>query len=190
MKIGVNIAELQRRVAFYDDEPAYKEIFFTYYPRLVRFASSFLSSRESAEEIVSDVFMKMWEKRKTLDSIENLRLYLYICTKNSALNYLAKNNKHSVVGIDDLTVELSSESINPEQLMITAEMMKRINQAINSLPPRCKLIFKLVKEDGLRYKEISALLHISVKTVDNQLAIALRKISMAVSVNMMANVQN
>ena len=181
MRTAENIVELQRRIALYDDEPAYKEVFFTYYSPLLRFAQTFIDDMQRSEEIVSDVMMKIWEKRKDLPSITNLRVYLYISTKNTALNYLAKQKKVEMVSIEHLNIDFASNDLNPEQLMITAELIRRINTAINSLPPRCKLVFKLVKEDGLPYKEVAAILDISIKTIDNQLAIALRKISDAIS---------
>ena len=184
MRIAENIVELQRRIALYDDEPAYKEIFFTYYTPLLRFAQTFVDDRQSAEEIVSDVMMKIWEKRKGLPSISNLRVYLYISTKNTALNYLAKQKKVEIVSIEYLNLDFPSNTLNPEQLMISAEMMRRINNAINSLPPRCKLVFKLVKEDGLPYKEVADILDISIKTIDSQLAIAMRKISEAINLQL------
>src|SRR5688500_13706056 len=184
MRIAENIVELQRRIALYDDEPAYKEIFFTYYTPLLRFAQTFVDDRQSAEEIVSDVMMKIWEKRKGLPSISNLRVYLYISTKNTALNYLAKQKKVEIVSIEYLNLDFPSNTLNPEQLMISAEMMRRINNAINSLPPRCKLVFKLVKEDGLPYKEVADILDISIKTIDSHLAIALRKISEAINLQL------
>lgn len=187
MTIGENTAELQRRVSLYDDEPAYKEIFFTFYNGLVRFAHSFVSERESAEEIVSDVMMKLWESRKTLDSIQNLRVYLYVSTRNSSLNFL-KKRKLPVVGLDNMTFDFPAYTLNPEELMITAEMVKRINQAVNSLPPRCKLVFQLVKEDRLPYREVAEILNISIKTIDNQLAIALRKISEAINLQLRTKV--
>lgn len=184
MRIAVNIVELQRRVALYDDEPAYKVIFFTYYNPLLRFANSFTNDRQCAEEVVSDVMMKVWEKRKTLTAIINLRVYLYISTRNTALNYLSKQRKAEVLSLENLNIDFPSTAPNPEELMITAEMMRRINQAVNSLPPRCKLVFTLVKEDGLPYKEVADILNISIKTIDNQLAIALRKISEAINLQL------
>ena len=63
--------------------------------------------------------------------------------------------------------------------MITAEMMDRMHQAIESLPPRCKMIFKLIREDGLKYKEVGDILNISVNTIDAQMAIAVKKICTA-----------
>jgi RNA polymerase sigma-70 factor (ECF subfamily) len=64
--------------------------------------------------------------------------------------------------------------------MLTAEMMNRVQKAINDLPPRCQLIFKLIKEDGLKYREVAELLQLSIKTIENQMAIALRKIGLAI----------
>lgn len=179
-----NIVELQRRIALYEDEPAYKEIFFLYYTPLIKFAETFVHDRQSAEEIVSDVMMKIWEKRKDIQSISNLRVYLYVSTKNASLNFLAKQKKVEILSIEHLNLDFQSADLNPEQLMITAEMVRRINNAVNQLPPRCKLVFKLVKEDGLPYKEVADILDISIKTIDNQLAIALRKISEAINVQL------
>jgi RNA polymerase sigma-70 factor (ECF subfamily) len=184
MRIAEHIAELQRRIALYDDEPAYREIFFTYYSSLLRFANTFVDDRQCAEEVVSDVMMKIWEKRKDLSSIGNLRVYLYISTKNTALNYLARQKKVEILSLEHLNIDFPSNSLNPEQLMISAEMVRRIAAAINSLPPRCKLVFKLVKEEGLPYREVADILNISIKTIDNQLAIALRKISEAINLQL------
>lgn len=179
-----DIKELQRRMAVYDDESAYKELFLGFYKPLHQFAYSFVRSKELAEEIVSDVFLRIWTRRSELENIENLKVYLYVGIKNTALKYLLKQQRQVAISIDELDVELKSFSRNPEEMMLTAEMLYKIYQAVNSLPPRCKIIFKLIKEDGLRYKEVAEILNISIKTIDNQLAIALRKISKAVSVDL------
>ena len=181
MIITDNILELQRRIGIYDDEPAYREVFLRYYTPLVDFALSYIPYRSLAEEVVSDVFIKIWEKRKTITQIQNLRVYLYISTKNTALNYLDRQKRTEFLNPDELKQEERSPFLNPEQIMISAEMMKRIQEAIQSLPPRCKLVFKLVREDGLPYREVAEILDISIKTIDNQLAIALRKISESIN---------
>jgi RNA polymerase sigma-70 factor (family 1) len=178
------LKEIQRRIAVYDDEKAYKELFFLFYKPLTQFAFSFVKSREMAEEIVSDVFINIWKGRKHLEEIDNLKTYLYISTKNISLKYLLKQHKQVAIAIDALTIELESKDIHPEQMMVTADMMNKITQAVNHLPPRCKLVYKFIKEDGLRYKEVAAILNISVKTIDNQLAIALKKIGVAINVNL------
>lgn len=179
-----NTVELQRRIALYDDEAAYRQLFFHFYQPLVRFARTLLGGIESAEEIVSDVFLKVWEKRKTLDTVQNLRLYLYVSTRNTTLNYLSKQRKMQVISLDDLSVDFPSHTLDPEQLMITAEMMRRIAEAVNSLPPRCKMVFRLIREDALPYKEVAEILDISIKTIDNHLAIAVRRISQAIGLKL------
>jgi RNA polymerase sigma-70 factor (family 1) len=180
MMAADRIKVLQDRIVLSDDQGAYEELFMEFYSFLHRFAQSFVKSRQIAEEVVSDVFIKIWEKRLELGRIANLKVYLYIATRNIALNYLEKQKRMDINDIEVAGSEIKSLYFNPEQLMITAEMMIGIQGAINDLPPKCKLIFKLVKEEGLRYKEVAEILHISPKTVENQLAIALQKIGHAV----------
>ena len=175
------IKYLQNRIARSEDQWAYKELFSEFYSYLTRFARSFVRSKELAEEIVSDVFIKIWEKRSRLEEITNLKLYLYVATRNTALNYLERQTKTSTFPIDELAPELGCLSFDPEQLLITAEMMARIQRAIDALPPKCKMVYKLIKEDQLAYKEVADIMQIAIKTVENQLAIAIQKISSAIS---------
>jgi RNA polymerase sigma-70 factor (family 1) len=177
----IRIQYLQNRISSCDDQWAYKELFVQFYSCLTDFAMGMLRSKELAEEVVSDVFIKIWERRKRLEEIENLKVYLYVATRNTSLNYLEKQKKSLTYNLDEFSTEIGCLYINPEQMMVTTEIMDRIYQAIEELPNKCKIIFKLIKEDQLRYKEVAEILHISVKTVENQLAIALKKIGAAVS---------
>ena len=176
-----NIKYLQEQIARNDDAVAYKELFVSFYNPLLRFAVTLVKSKEQAEEIVSDVFINIWEKRKRIDSITNLKVYLFIAVKNTSLNYLRKQGKNLINSIDEGAVEYKSIYFNPEQLLVTAEMVARIKAAIELLPPKCKLIFKLVKEEELKYKDVADILGISVKTVESQLAIALKKIGSSIN---------
>jgi RNA polymerase sigma-70 factor (ECF subfamily) len=102
----------------------------------------------------------------------------YTCT---ALNYLSKKARESVTEpFDNIDIELSETAISPEEILITAEIYKNIRDAVEALPPRCKMIFKLIREDGLRYKEVAEILNISVNTIDAQMAIAVKRIAEAV----------
>lgn len=175
------ITDLQIRIARNEDHKAYKELFTSLYTYLLHFAFTLVKMKQPAEEIVSDVFIKIWQKRKELEKIENLKVYLYIATKNTALNYIEKQKRTATDNIDKFTNQFKSIYFDPEQLMITADMVSLIYEAIENLPVRCKMIFKLVKEDNLKYKEVAEILNISEKTVENQLAIALRKIAVAIS---------
>ena len=175
MIIG-QIKDLQLRIVRMDDQQAYKELYTSLYTYLFNFARTVVPSRETAEEVDSDVFIRLWERRKELEKVENLKIYLYVATRNTAFNYLDKQKRTPTNSIDDLEAEFTSIYFDPEQLMITAEMLALIQKAIDQLPPKCKMIFKLAKEDGLKYREVAEVLSVSIKTVENQLAIALEKI--------------
>jgi RNA polymerase sigma-70 factor (family 1) len=181
MIIASNIRILQDRIARLDDQQAYKELFTSLYSYLFQFARTIVKSKESAEEVVSDVFIKVWERRKELEKIDNLKVYLYVSTRNIAFNYLDKQKRVYTNSIDDFEAEFTSIYFDPEQLLVTADMLALIQKAIDQLPPKCKMVFKLVKEDGLKYREVAEVLSISIKTVENQLAIALQKIGNVVS---------
>ena len=172
---AIDLNALSKRIAA-DDPIAYKELFLLYQPRLIVFSYSIIHSKETAEEIVSDVFLKIWINRESLKEIVNLHLYLYVSTKNASINYLLQQKNKKYFSIDETMVELKSIYSDPEQTMITTEMLQRIQQAVQQLPPRCRFIFKLIKEDDLKYKEVAELLHLSVKTVEAQMTIALRRI--------------
>ncbi|MBC6491246.1 RNA polymerase sigma-70 factor [Flavihumibacter stibioxidans] len=167
---------LKERIARYDDQTAYRELYVAFYPSLFQFANGFIKSRQSAEEIVSDVFITIWEKRNRLEHVSNLKLYLFTSTRNASLNYLDRNNKVLTTDLSELPVEMGSLNYDPEKMMITAEMKRMIHDAVQKLPSRCKLIFKLVKEDELKYREVAELLKLSVKTVEAQMTIALKRI--------------
>lgn len=177
------LKKLTTRIAVDDDTIAYKELFLLYHARLVNFATSITSSKESAEEVVSDVFMKIWTNRSALTSVENFHLYVYIITKHLAINCFMKQKRQRVFSLDETVVEFKTVYLDPEQLMITAEMLTRIRRAIRELPPRCQMVFKLVKEDGLKYREVAELLDLSPKTIENQMTIALRKIAYSIRVD-------
>ena len=175
------IRELQLKIAEQNDDHAFGQLYISCFHNLQKFANSIIKNRELSEEIVSDVFIKIWQNRAKLAEIENLKLYLYISAKNTSLNYLSRHFRKTTVSLDEMALNIPSVSYNPENLMITGEAVKKIEFAIQSLPLRCRLIFKLAKEDGLKYKEIANLLNISVNTIDNQMAIALKKISGAIN---------
>jgi RNA polymerase sigma-70 factor (ECF subfamily) len=173
----MHLPELQHAIATNDDQAAYAELFARFSPALQRFTLSIVHRNEEAEEIVSDVFIRIWEKRKTLDHIQNLRMYLYVSARNFAVNKLRSKNHRLSLQIEELTVDLPCFSDDPHEQAVMAEIRRELYMAVNNLPGRCKMIFKLVKEDGLQQKEVAELLQLSPKTVENQLAIALRKLA-------------
>jgi RNA polymerase sigma-70 factor (ECF subfamily) len=170
---------IQERAAA-GDEAAFKQIYYLFYKKLYLFSLALVKTKEAAEEITEDVFIKIWQQKDHLSAIHNLRVYLYIATKNTSLNYLSKKAKDNLTQpFDNINIDLFKSTVTPEELMITAEMYRKIQQQVEALPLRCKMIFKLIREDGLKYKEVSDILNISVNTIDVQMAIAVKKIAVA-----------
>jgi RNA polymerase sigma-70 factor (family 1) len=174
---NTSVHELQHRIAEYEDAAAYKKLFFHFFQPLKSFSYSITKSKETAEEVVSDIYIEIWARRKQLLEIEDLKMYLYISVRNASLRRLKQTQKTSVLSLDDLQVEFASNDPDAENNIITNELAEKIERAIESLPQQCKIIFKLAKQDKLKYKEIAQLLNISVKTIDNQLSTALKKIA-------------
>ena len=179
-KAAINLYDLQTRLAT-SDQSALKLLYDHLFAKLFYFSYSIVHTKEVSEEIIEDVFMQVWKQRERIMEIENLTHYMYVAVKNTAYSYLRKNNKENSFTLDEVSLPYLKIDLNPELIMISNETIQRINLAINNLPPKCRHIFKLVKEDGLKYKEVAELLDISIKTVENQLGIALKKIQSSIS---------
>lgn len=158
-------------------EPALTELYRLFSKRLNHFARAITRSTEIAEEIVEDVFVKLWTNRARIGEVENLTVYLYVATKNQALNAVSQKARSLIQApFDDLDIESNYLTNDPYNDLVTAEIMKKMQEAVDNLPPRCKIIFKLVREDGLKHREVAEVLNISINTVDVQMAIAIKKI--------------
>ena len=173
------IKDWQRSISVNNDESAFQSLYLHLAPPLIRFANSFLKEdRALSEDIVAEIFAGLWERRQTLMNIEHLKVYLFTCVRNAALNHLEKMERTSFYSFEELEVVLAPliSAQDPEKDMISGETMEAVQEAMNALPAKCRLIFRMAKEEGLRYKEIADILNISVRTIDSQIAIALRKI--------------
>ncbi len=162
------------------DTPSFNSLFRHYYSRLVRFAIQFVHTREAAEEIVSDIFVKVWEKRSTLHEVRNLEVYLYVAVKNGCINYC---EKYSVVHLQlDIHGETGfHDTANSQKNLEMKELMHRLHMAVEQLPEQCRLIFKMIKEDSLPFREVAEILHISPRTVETQLYRAVKKLKVILS---------
>lgn len=176
MKNDHNIQTLLDRISLNGDEMAFQQLFSLFSKGLSRFTNSILKNKELSEEVVSDVFFKIWLHRIKISEIENFKAYLYTSARNISLNYLNKEKRDKAVLLEDIIVPLPINEICPESELISKELKEAIGRAIDHLPERCKLIYSLAKIEQLKYKEIAQILDISVKTIDQQLSIAIRKI--------------
>jgi len=168
------------RLSLSGDEEALAELHDAYFFRLYKLVLSIVGDRGAAEEITSDVFLSIWQRRHQLSDIQNPEYYLLKCARNGALGFLRSQKPHVELLEDDLHDFPLEWGTSPEQILISSEMVRQINRAIDQLAPKCKLIFLLVKESNCKYREVAELLNISIKTVEAQMSIALKKISLSV----------
>lgn len=173
------ISHLLVRIAQHNDRKAFESLFQAYYERLFHFSMNFVHSKDLAEEVVSDVFVKVWRNRVKLSSIRNIDTYLYIATKHQSINYVQKYSLQLATTTSDFDPDKLIEWFNPEKELEYRELLHDIHLAVENLPHQCKVIFKLIREDGLKYQEVAEILSISVRTVETQLFRAIKKLSIA-----------
>ena len=175
------INELFRNITVNNDQAAFKAFYHHFFIKLLRFSFSLTRTKEVAEEITNDVFMHCWQKRQSLGHIKNPQVYLFVVAKNKAIDYLRKQAiSKQVYFPEEEKVNIAFDS-DPEQLMISAEMIRKMEFTIQQLPPKCKMVFTLIKQNGMKYKEVAEVMNLSVKTVENQLAIAMKRLTTTVN---------
>lgn len=172
----VDIGCLWDKICRNSDEQAFEVLFSTCYPRLLNFCLLYILRKEPAEEVVSDVFVKCWMSREQLGEVRNPEVYLFVAVKNQSLNYLKKFSHFHVVPVGDEETSRVLDVPDPEQDVERRELFFRMNEAISMLPRQCQIIFRLIKEDGMKYKEAAEILHISPRTVQTQLFRAIAKL--------------
>jgi len=179
MRNKTNTKLLFCRMAEDASQAALRELHEAFFSSLHRLIYSLIQHKEASEELTNDVFIQLWQGRHRLNSVENPEVYLFIAARNRAFAHL-KAQKAVTQEINSLPdFDLAMER-NPEDILISSEMITRINAAIQELPARCKLIFMLVKENGLKYREVAEILDVSVKTVEVQMSIAFKKLSYSI----------
>ncbi|MDB5091370.1 MAG: polymerase sigma-70 factor, subfamily [Mucilaginibacter sp.] len=159
------------------DARAFECLFKIYYSKLTLFANRFLNDIDAAEEIVSDMFVMLWENGHEINFTGTVSSYLFKSVKNKCLNYL-KHQKIENLYVNYLEREqlLSEVVFSAESPYLEKEMTRQINIALESLPEKCREIFMMSRFDHMKYKDIAAKLNLSPKTVERQVGIALDKL--------------
>lgn len=158
------------------DVKSLEVLFDRYYNVLCNFAYLFLKNEECAKEIVSELFIKIWQKRGEIIIRESLKSYLYKSVKNAVISKKRKEKKTERL-MEDSDIS-NPEFITPETLLLRKELEEKVNQLFSDLPLKSGLVFRMKRIDGLRYKEISKILNISEKTVENHMGNAIKKIKL------------
>lgn len=173
----LSLKEIFIKLSESPDRVIYDYFFNTYYPKLIWFALLYVKQHSAAEEVVSDVMLNIFKKRKKLAETDNIEGYIFVSVKNQSLKYLRKSKRQ--VYVDNLESEsdlLMTTSVSPEYEYLENEFHQVVKSTIDSLPPKRKLVFKLIKEDGLKYQEVANLLDLSVKTIETHMGLALKSL--------------
>jgi RNA polymerase sigma-70 factor (family 1) len=178
MQKEVNINDLWERITRDSDSKSFEVLFHELNPRLIKFCTLYVHYQQVAEEIVSDVFVKCWMDRAQMREVLKPETYLFIAVKNHALNYNKRFSSMQIVNIDDHPggTQLVN-SASPELELEKKELLFKMDQAISSLPKQCGIIFRLIKENGMKYKEVAEILNISPRTVHTQMLRAMKKMT-------------
>ena len=155
------------------DEAAFEQMFKTHFKRLHAYAFTILRDEIQAEEMVQQVFFKLWERNENLSLTGSISSYLYRAVHNESLNYI----KHQKVRSNhqlSVAYSMKNEVEHPAKKIMASELEKKIHLALNELPEQCRTIFQMSRFDELKYREIADKLGISVKTVESQMSKALR----------------
>jgi RNA polymerase sigma-70 factor (ECF subfamily) len=156
-----------------DDKQAFNILFEEYYGRLCEFSYRIIANKQLSEEIVADVFAKIWIKRHQIEITGSIRAYLFQSTKNTTLSYLRKRKKETVNFDDLINFQFKDES-NPEKELIRNENLKSYENILSVIPEKSRAVFIMHRFDRLKYREISSILGISQKTVEKHMGKAIK----------------
>jgi RNA polymerase sigma-70 factor (family 1) len=164
------------------DEAAFKIVFDLYKSKLYRYIFFISKSEVVAEELVHDVFLKLWTQQQLLIGVENPATYIYTIARNKAMDHLRKvaRDKKLLDNVWNAIGEIHNET---QEIIEANESDRLIKQAINGLTPQKQLIYQLSRDEGLNHEQIAEKLNISKSTVNNHLVESLKQIKAFLSKN-------
>lgn len=165
---------LLERIAENNNEKAFRRLFDLFYPGMIHIAYHYIKSYTLAQDAVSEVFINIWAYRKGLTRIKNFRTYVFVITKNKAIDMA---RQHWIIKKDrfpDDAFMVNTTNISPEKIFIYQEISRKVKRTIQRMPSRCRLVYVLVKQQGMSYKEAAALLNISVKAIEKHMGKAMK----------------
>lgn len=158
-----------------DDIKALEVIFNRHYSNLHKYLLLIFKSQLLVDHIAQDIFIYLWENRKTIEIKTSLESYLYSAGRYQAINQLRNKKRHEKLE-HNLVEKIDEEDNSPFALLESRELEQIIDDAVSSLPERCQQIFRLSREEEMTYKEIAEVLRLSVNTVENQMSVAFKKL--------------
>lgn len=169
------------------DIKSYEELFRTHYGNLCSYANKYVEDLDAAEEIVQEVFVKLWENRNTIEINTNFQSYIFRAVRNSCLNLIKHINIREEYKAYNQQ-ELERNQQNLEEEIHASELETRIREAIEQLPAERRKVFIMSRYEGLKYREIAEKLNISDKTVENQMGKAIKFMKEKISKYLIINI--
>jgi len=166
---------IEKRITM-GDEQSFELLYRRYFVRLCAFANKFLNDTFASEEVVQDIFLKLWENRFTLHSESSGKSFLFQAVHNKSMNFIAHQNVADRYSEMIKTVYAHPEEFDAQESLMAKELNIHIETIISNLAPECKKIFLMSRSDGKKHQEIADELNISIKTVENQINRALKKL--------------
>jgi RNA polymerase sigma-70 factor, ECF subfamily len=158
-----------------NDKSAFKLLYDRYSRKIYFFALKYLGNDVEAEELVQSVFINVWENRVTLDPENSVKSYIYKAAVNHIYNYLKKKAIHTRFIESQIHKDEPGSNVSDDEI-IFHDLEKSINLVVESMPSQQQKIFQLSRYEGLTHKEIARKLDLSVRTVENQMYRALKKL--------------
>lgn len=155
------------------NEKVFEQVFKSNFKSLHAYAFTIVKDEMMAEEMVQNVFYKIWERTEQLSINSSIKAYLYRAVYNESLNYL-KHQKVRATYQTQTSWIMKDQTDNASKKILHRELSEKLQQAMNTLPEQCRTIFQMSRFEELRYREIADRLSISVKTVENQMGKALK----------------
>lgn len=174
-KNNVSDEYLLEQICVYNDDQCLEDLFSRYFQQLCTFSNTFVKDYAIAEELVADTFCSIWFNRRNLNVPDKARPYLYKAIRNHSLNYLKKKR----IDHTDLSYAetIPDQTLGPEQQLAFNDLLKEVNSLIDALPEKKRIIFRMNKMEGFKYKEIADILGISVHTVQNHMVEAIKMLA-------------
>jgi RNA polymerase sigma-70 factor, ECF subfamily len=158
-----------------NDSLNFESVFRQHHPALCNLAYNLVHDSEAAKDIVQEVFLKLWKNRQSIEIGDQIKNYLFKATAHTALNHLRYNKRLIRIEQEPSIQEKLEAPGHPEEAGFK-ELELKLREAIDHLPPKCRAIYILSRHEGLKYPQIAETLGLSIKTVENQMTIALQKL--------------
>ncbi|MEX6690405.1 RNA polymerase sigma-70 factor [Danxiaibacter flavus] len=156
------------------NEQAFEQVFKAYFKNLHAYACNILKNDATSEEVVQNVFFKLWNSKSNINVQSSLSAYLYRAVHNECMNHIKHGNVRKVYQLHAAHTMQSAGNGHADHSHARAELQQKLQEALNDLPEQCRTVFQLSRFEELKYREIAKVLGISVKTVENQMGKALR----------------